>query len=72
MKELLPLYTQGRVVLLKEMGHSEVLSKQLDAYRRLWETFFRTGKVDDSKFTYAPVNFRPQHTLGEMFREMKK
>jgi len=56
--ELLPLQSNGRQVILSEMGHvNDVVSLQPKAYEYLITTFYRTGEVDDRQFDYAPMEF---------------
>ncbi len=45
-------------MILSEFGHTaEVWYKQWDAKAHLLKTYFDAGVVDDSKFTYAPMDF---------------
>ena len=68
--ELLPHLTNGRLVILSEMGHSsDVVDTQPDAFRHLAETFFLEGVVDDSQFHYAPMNFIPSQSAPEMAKK---
>lgn len=56
--ELLPYMTNGRQVILKEMGHTgDIWKLQRPATIHLITGFYDTGKADDSKFTYAPMDF---------------
>ena len=56
--ELLPVLTNGKQVILSEMGHvNDVRFLQPEAYEHLITTFFETGEVDDTQFVYAPVDF---------------
>lgn len=65
--ELLPFLTNGHLVILSEMGHSQdVVNAQPDAFRHLAEAFFLEGIVDDSKFHYLPMNFTPSRSAPEM------
>ncbi len=72
-KELLPYLRNGRLVILKEMGHTQdVAYLQPEAFRHLAETFFLKGIVDDSKFKYQPMNFKPAKTFQDMAKEFVK
>jgi pimeloyl-ACP methyl ester carboxylesterase len=71
-KELMPLLLNGTLIVKSEMGHQDIIGMQGEAYRHLWETFFRTGQVDDSKFQYAPMNFKAAKSLGSIFDEWFK
>jgi pimeloyl-ACP methyl ester carboxylesterase len=57
-EELLPVLSNGRQVILSEFGHSgDVWGLQPEATEHLVNTFFKTGQVDDSLFTYQPMDF---------------
>ncbi len=56
--ELLPYLTNGRQVILAEMGHTNDLrGAQPEATERLLNSFFDTGMADDSLYTYKPMDF---------------
>ncbi|MBI5292734.1 MAG: alpha/beta fold hydrolase [Chloroflexi bacterium] len=56
--ELLPYLTNGKQVILAEMGHVDDLGRlQPAAFERLATSFYDTGVADDSLFTYAPMDF---------------
>ncbi len=56
--ELLPNLSNGKQVILAEMGHTNDLwNVQRPATIRLITSFYDTGKADDSLFTYAPMDF---------------
>jgi len=56
--ELLPALKNGEQVILSEFGHfSDVWGFQPEATRHLLATFYDTGEVDDSLFTYQPMDF---------------
>jgi pimeloyl-ACP methyl ester carboxylesterase len=57
-EELLPALSNGEQVILSEFGHfGDVWGFQTEATRHLLATFYDTGEVDDSHFTYQPMNF---------------
>jgi len=57
-EELLPVLADGEQVILSDMGHTGgLLGLQSDAMFHLLATFFDTGEVDDSLFTYQPMRF---------------
>ncbi len=57
-EELMPALSNGEHVILSEFGHfNDVWGFQPEARRHLLATFFDTGEVDDSLFTYQPMNF---------------
>jgi pimeloyl-ACP methyl ester carboxylesterase len=57
--ELLPSLTNGRQVILSEMGHvSDIWQIQPEATLRLLTSFYDTGEADDSLYKYEPMNFK--------------
>ena len=57
-EELLPAMSNAEQVILSEYGHTgDVWSFQPEATRHLLATFYATGEVDDSLFTYQPMDF---------------
>lgn len=57
-EELLPALSHGEQVILSEFGHTgDVFGFQREATRHLLVTFYDTGEVDDSLFTYQPMDF---------------
>jgi len=57
-EELLPSLKNGEQVILSEFGHTDdVWGLQPEATVHLLMTFYDTGEVDDSLFTYQPMNF---------------
>lgn len=57
-KELLPQLSNGRQIILAEMGHTgDVWGVQPAALIRLLNSFYDTGIADDSLFRYAPMDF---------------
>jgi len=69
--ELLPHLTNGRKVVLANVGHSDTIwSFEPKANARLLNTYFDTGRVDTSLYTPAKVDFTPhvtQTALGKGF-----
>jgi pimeloyl-ACP methyl ester carboxylesterase len=56
--ELLPSLSNGRQVIVSESGHGpNLVTLQPEALKRLATRFYDTGVVDDSLFTYHPVDF---------------
>lgn len=56
--EMLPALSNGEQVILSEFGHfNDMWGFQPEARRHLLATFYDTGEVDDSLFTYRPMNF---------------
>ncbi len=63
-EELLPSLTNGKQVILREMGHvGDVLTLQRSALEHLLVRFYDEGVVDDSKFKYDPMDFDPPINL---------
>ena len=57
-EELLPSLKNGKQVILSEFGHTDdVWGMQPEATIHLLTTFYDTGEVDDSHFTYQPMDF---------------
>jgi hypothetical protein len=57
-EELLPYLANGKRVLLEEFGHGNTFwNSQSKARLHLLTTFFDTGEVDDSLYTYQPLDF---------------
>ncbi|NIO72069.1 MAG: alpha/beta fold hydrolase [Anaerolineae bacterium] len=57
-EELLPHLSNGEQVILKDFGHTETFwNSQPEARAHMLNTFFSTGEVDASLYTYQPVNF---------------
>jgi pimeloyl-ACP methyl ester carboxylesterase len=56
--ELLPVLSNGHQVILSEFGHTnDFWGLQPEATVHLLTTFYDTGEVDDSLFTYQPMDF---------------
>ncbi|MCE7980864.1 MAG: alpha/beta fold hydrolase [Caldilinea sp. CFX5] len=57
-KELLPYLRNGEQVILRDFAHTETFwNRQAAARTHLLTTFYRTGEVDDSRYTYEAVDF---------------
>ena len=58
-EELLPTLRNGTHVILSEFGHvDDVVGFQPRAINHLLVTFFDNGQVDDSQFSYQPMDFQ--------------
>lgn len=56
--ELLPVLSNGHQVILSEFGHTnDFWGLQPEATVHLLTTFYDTGEVDDSLYTYQPMDF---------------
>ena len=67
--ELLPVLSNGQQVILSEFGHTgDVWQLQPEAMMHLVTTFYDSGEVDDSLFTYQPMDFE----VGFGFPEQAK
>jgi pimeloyl-ACP methyl ester carboxylesterase len=56
-EELLPYLSNGEQVILKDFGHTSTFwNSQPEARARLLNTFFDTGQVDASLYTYQPLD----------------
>ena len=69
-KEMMPYFKKGQLVILSEMGHMDPANLQPDAFNFLGALFYSTGKVDKSKFVYNKMNFTPGETLQDMAKEV--
>jgi len=59
--ELLPFLPNGHQVVLAEFGHStDFWTYQPEASTQLINTFYDTGEVDDSLYTYRTMDFSTQ------------
>jgi pimeloyl-ACP methyl ester carboxylesterase len=68
-EELLPSLSNGQHVVLSEFGHTGDFWKyQPEARLHMLTTFYDTGKVDDSRYTYQPMDFQ----VGFGFPEQAK
>jgi hypothetical protein len=57
-EELLPYLSNGEQVILKEFGHGNTFwNSQPEARLHLLTTFYDTGDVDASLYTYQPLDF---------------
>jgi pimeloyl-ACP methyl ester carboxylesterase len=66
-KELLPYLPNGHEVVLPGIGHTGTFfAVQPEASSRLINTFFDTGKVDDSLYQPQSVDFTPAKRFGDM------
>jgi len=71
--ELLPHLKNGKLVVLKEMGHvGDILDLQPEAFQQLAGTYYLQGIVDDSKFKYDPINFTPKETFQDVAKGFAK
>jgi len=56
-EELLPYLSNGEQVILKDFGHTgSFWSSQPEARVHMLNTFFDTGQVDASLYTYQPLD----------------
>jgi pimeloyl-ACP methyl ester carboxylesterase len=57
-EEFLPYLSNGEQVILKDLGHTDSFwNSQPEARVHLLNTFFDTGRVDASLYTYQPLDF---------------
>jgi pimeloyl-ACP methyl ester carboxylesterase len=68
-EELLPALSKGQQVILAEYGHvDDIENLQPKAINHLLKAFFDNGQVDDSLFSYQPMDFK----VGLGFPELAK
>jgi pimeloyl-ACP methyl ester carboxylesterase len=66
-KELLPYLPNGQEVVLPGIGHTgSFFAVQPEASSRLINTFFDTGKVDNSLYQPETVDFTPANSFGKI------
>jgi pimeloyl-ACP methyl ester carboxylesterase len=66
-KELLPYLPNGHQVVLPGIGHTGTFfAVQPEASSRLINTFFDSGKVDDSLYHPETVDFTPARSFGDI------
>jgi pimeloyl-ACP methyl ester carboxylesterase len=66
-QELLPYLPNGHEVVLPGLGHTaSFFAEQPDAGSRLVNTFFASGRVDDSLYTPQRVDFTPGVTVTRL------
>ena len=64
-RELLPHLSNGREVILRDLGHSDDFwAYEPDAAKRLINTYLDSGRVDASRYTRNRVDFTPAFSLG--------
>jgi hypothetical protein len=69
-EELLPVLSNGEQVILSEFGHTgDVWRLQPEATVHLVTTFYDTGEVDDSLFTYQPMDFHVERGFPEQAKQ---
>jgi pimeloyl-ACP methyl ester carboxylesterase len=57
-EELLPYLSNGERIILEEFGHGNTFwNSQPEARLNLLTTYYDTGEVDDSLYTYQPLSF---------------
>ena len=57
-EELLPYLSNGELVLLEEFGHGNTFwNSQPEARMHMLTTFYNSGEVDASLYTYQPLDF---------------
>jgi pimeloyl-ACP methyl ester carboxylesterase len=65
--ELLPYLPNGQQVVLPEIGHTGTFfAVQPEASSRLINTFFDTGRVDDSLYQPRTIDFTPANSFGKI------
>jgi hypothetical protein len=72
-RELLPNLANGHQVLLAGLGHTDDFwSYEQKAGNQLINTFYDSGRVDDSLYSHISVDFEPSVTQGAIARECQK
>lgn len=63
--EILPYFKNGKIVVLSEMGHIDVVTLQHEAFDHLAKRFYHEGVVDTSKYSYHKIDFTPEVTFQD-------
>lgn len=69
-RELLPQLGHGHLVVLPEMGHTDVVRLQPEAFEQAAVRFLRHGEVDTSRFVHRPLDFTPEPRLQDLALEL--
>ena len=65
-EELLPMLSNGEQVILSELGHTSDFRKYPPEARiHILPTFYDTGEVDDSLYTYQPMDFAVDKLMND-------
>jgi pimeloyl-ACP methyl ester carboxylesterase len=71
-KEMMPYFKKGRLVILPNMGHMDPVNLQPEAFNHMGLKFYNTGKVDTSKFIPLKLDFNPKETYQGVAKKMFK
>lgn len=69
-RELLPTLSRGRLVVLENMGHTDLARLQPRAFEYAAVSFFRAGTVDTSHYVAETLAFTPAERLGDVARRL--
>ncbi|MCK4663962.1 MAG: alpha/beta fold hydrolase [Bacteroidales bacterium] len=54
---LLPKFKNGKLVIINECGHQDIMTEQENAYKNLIINYFDNNIIDTSLFIYKPIDF---------------
>ena len=65
--ELLPTLNNGHQIILSESGHvADYWNLHWEATERLISTFYKTGIIDDTLYSYVPMDFQVNRSLSKI------
>ena len=64
--ELLPYLNNGKQVVLKELGHGDLIWYDKEAFIHLATNYYNTGQVDASKYEHVPMDFESEQSYPAM------
>ena len=65
-EKLLPTFTNGHQVILKDYSHNMIDNYQQKQIKVMIANYYKTGEVDTSQIKYQPINFKPKKSLTKM------
>lgn len=68
--ELMPKLERGRLVILSEMGHVDIVQLQHEAFEHTAVRFLREGVLDTSQFALQAIDFTPDERLQDIARTL--
>jgi len=69
-RELMPYFKKGQLVVLSDMGHMDPSNLQPEAFNHLGERFYSEGIVDTSKYVFNKVDFEPEETYQDHAKKL--
>ena len=69
-RELMPYFKKGQLVVLSDMGHMDPTNLQPNAFNHLGVQFYSKGIVDTSKYVFNKVDFEPEETYQDQAKKI--